>query len=1275
MNDNAENASTASRAGARLTGRTVILTGAAGNIGAHVSRALLREGARVVMTGRNRAKLEAFIDELAGEGFDRDAMCAAIGDCADPDACRAIVAAAIERFGELHVLINNAGGPGPKQTLENIPLIEAEARANGDDETLFQAAMNLLGGPWNMTRAAMPHLAVSGAIVNVSTIFSRTPYFGRIPYVVPKSALNALSEGLAHELGQGDRGIRVNTVFPGPIESDRIHAVFGAMDKLQEQPEGTTSKHFKDLMITRRLDSEGAMSYRYPDPTDVAQTLLWLATPESEAFSGHAFEVTNGMQVPAQSRSKLVSWPDNRLVDLRDQVVLVLGGSDVDEALEIARRNRGRGASVVLAFRTIESVGRARAPVEQMDDPHVSLIRLDPLHEETVQRAFQLIAERFGRLDGVVMLPKTPNGQHGHSLSMAEDRDVEAFVREEIVAPVAFARALTRSLHQHMSLDEAPAVSFLTNPDDGHGNRLNEIKRAAVEALIRVWRLEEEFLVRRGDRRWSCMPNQIVRFDNSEPDNLAFTADWTATLNNRVRKMDPITLWVPRSILRATGKSAMPMSIQRVLPGLHHGKCAVITGASLGIGLQLGRYLAMAGARVLLSARSEGKLGEARDAIIEELRGIGYPRPEERVHTLAGIDVGDEAALQRLFEHAIEKFGEVDYLINNAGISGAEEMVVDTTREAWNRTMEANLISNYSLIRKFAPHMKARGSGRILNVSSYFGGEKYLAVAYPNRADYAVSKAGQRGLAEILSRHLGPQIQINAMAPGPVDGARLRGLGGAPGLFDRRARLILENKRLNQVHRAMLAILAEAERDELLERLAVNEIEQLNRWDTAPQALRRLIAQVGEGRPEAGATRYLLSRPLAAKLMERLVIGGVLDRERADAFLDRLEAPDQEPGPGTGSATLLRGRRRRTGVGRHPGRHHQPAAPAPHADRRAGRPVDRVQPGRRQRQRRDLPPVRRPEVRPLGFRRRNDAAARRRGPGTPGRESRRDDRGGTGRRTGFHRRGLLCPAHRQPHRADGQRRRGTKTAGTHCRAGRRWGRRPRRGRRPGSRPGPGAGRQRQDRHRGLHAVRPPAHETADRRTGRRLAARPVAGRLRPGGRGPAHPPLSRGAQVRADSALSDGPDYPGHFARLHPRGVRAGHVHRKRPARLHRNPGCGKRAPGNGARGQSGAAHAPRPGRRAQHRTGACRGNGSTGAGRPAVRRAGPQPERKPLPGAHFPRQCAHRVAHSLSPPTTVRAAATPPDPVSGRFRSVAYRFRLAQALDSSNKHRKEKCT
>ena len=86
-------------------------------------------------------------------------------------------------------------------------------KAAGSDQTMFDSAMNLLGAPWNMARAAAPHMSVGASIINVSTIFSRTHYFGRIPYVVPKSGLNALSKGLALELGE-DKGIRVNTVFP-----------------------------------------------------------------------------------------------------------------------------------------------------------------------------------------------------------------------------------------------------------------------------------------------------------------------------------------------------------------------------------------------------------------------------------------------------------------------------------------------------------------------------------------------------------------------------------------------------------------------------------------------------------------------------------------------------------------------------------------------------------------------------------------------------------------------------------------------------------------------------------------------------------------------------------------------------------------------------------------------------------------------------------------------------------------------------------------------------
>jgi len=882
----------------RLTDKVVILTGAAGNLGSVMTRHLLREGARVVMTGRTGEKLDAFVEELVAEGYPRDTMLSVVGDASDPEACRRVVAKTVEAWGEIHALVNNAGGAGPKRTLRQIPFSEEDCVVSGESETMFASSMNLLGGPWNMTRATVPHMASQGSIVNVSTIFSRTPYFGRIPYVVPKSGLNPLTVGLARELGAAEGGIRVNTLFPGPIASERIDRVFAAMDDLQGKPSGTTSEAFRGIMTNRRPIADGeAMEYTYPTPDDVARTVVFLASSDSAASSGQSFEVTNGMKVQQQSRAKLVSWPDDRLVDLSRRVVLVLGGEDVDEALVFARRNATRGARVVLAFRSLKAVGHARAQLQgDRPDGRIHLENVDPLVRASVDRLFNFILQRFDRLDGLIVLPNTPNGAHGHTLAVATDADVEGFVEDEIVAPVAFASAMARHLMKWDRLERAPAVTFVTNPDDGHSNRLNQVRRAAVEAMIRVWRDEDAQMVERGEIPWAIEANQLVRFGNKEEENLSFAADWTATLNARVRKMDDINLWIPISIRRSTGKGSMPPSIQRVLPGLHRGRTVVVTGGSLGIGMEIGRYMALAGARVLLSARGRPKLERAREAIITELRAIGYETPEERVLILDGIDVGEEDALQRLYDHAIDIFdGEVDFLINNAGLSGAEEMVVDMTLAGWNRTLNANLISNYSLIRKFAPAMKARGEGTIVNVSSYFGGEKYLAVAYPNRADYAVSKAGQRVLAEILSRHLGPEIQINAVAPGPVDGARLRGLGGAPGLFARRGLLILGNKRLAALHATSLELLRDGsdEGRAAFFAMAENDMDALAEDPDVHPAVGRLASRLRKGDAEASALHQLMERSLAEKLVRRLRGGGHLDEEEADRFLDAFVDPPE----------------------------------------------------------------------------------------------------------------------------------------------------------------------------------------------------------------------------------------------------------------------------------------------------------------------------------------------------------------------------------------------
>ena len=881
---------TRSVAGRRLDKKCIILTGAAGSIGSFITRQLLREGARVMLTGRDQSKLDGFIEDLVDEGFEHGAMVSATGDCADPAVCRDIVAKTVDAFGAVDILVNNAGAAGPKFTLRDIPFTDAEKREADSDQTMFESAMNLLGAPWNMVRAVAPHMAAGGSIINVSTIFSRTHYYGRIPYVVPKSGLNALGKGLALELGES-QGIRVNTLFPGPIESERIESVFARMDELQGVEPGSTGKEFRDLMITTRT-SDGGLEYKYPTPTDVASGIVWLASDESSALSGHHIEVTNGMQVPAQSRSQLVSWPDKRLEDLSGQVVLILGGDDYHEAVTFAERQMQSGARVMLAFRNLGTVGHARSLVQSRGLGDVQLSHLDPLRRESVDRSMQLIDDQFGRLDGVILLPQKPNGEYGYSLCTASDEDVANFVRDEVVAPVAFASSFARNLDRCFGKDESPAIVYVTNPSDGHGNLMNEIIRASVEALIRGWRHEDETLANAGDLEWAVQPNQMVRYDTEDKEALTFAADWAATLTNRVRKMDSINLWLPKSIKRSTGKSAMPSSISRVLPGLHKGRTAVITGGSLGIGLQLGRFLAIAGARVLLSARSEGKLAEARAEIVEELRNIGYPRPETRVKILGDIDVGDPEALNRLHDHAVAELGHVDFLINNAGISGAEEMVVDMTRADWDRTMEANLISNYSLIRKFSPAMKAGGKGSILNVSSYFGGEKYVAVAYPNRADYAVSKAGQRVLAEILSRHLGPEIQINALAPGPVDGARLRGSAEAPGLFDRRGLLVLENKRLNEVHKSILSgmDMGFSADDVLL--LASNAIDALPDLDSFPKPIARLIMKIRDSGGLGSSSSSLMHLGIASKLTTRLVRAGILNDEQREQFLSTfVDAP------------------------------------------------------------------------------------------------------------------------------------------------------------------------------------------------------------------------------------------------------------------------------------------------------------------------------------------------------------------------------------------------
>ncbi len=862
----------------RLAGKVALITGAAGNLGQSIALRYLAEGATVVFSGRDLARTDAAREAACTDaGVPADRATSVVIDGADAESVRAGIAAVVKHHGRIDVLVNNAGSAGPKQPLENLPLSRADLEAlrkagSTDSETVGDAARNIMVVAWNMVRAAAASMGEGGSIINVSTIFSRTEYYARAAYTVPKAAMNAMSREMATELG--GRGIRVNLLFPGPIASERIRNVFAAMDNLRGDEPGATATHFFDLMALERSVDGAAKAKTFPTPADIASTCVFLGSDESAAFSGHDFEVTHGMAVRQESRSTYLSRPTMRSIDGAGLGVLVSAGSQVDDAIALARVQADCGANVLLGF---HSRAAADDATEKLGDAaRIHVAHFDRHDHVVMDNVLADFTAAHVPLTGALILPTRPAGYFTGWLGEASDAAVERFVDDELEANIAVARTLSRYWKRHDGLLQDPRFVFVSNGDDGAGNQYANVLRAALEELIRVWRDESAVDAAHSRRDKPEWGNQIIRYTNNEPECLSFAAGQAARILLKERKIKPINLYLPESIGDATGAKRAMVGTSENITGLHLGKVALITGGSAGIGGQVARLLALAGAKVMMVARRESELAAARERIVGELEDIGFSGVERRVRTLADIDVADVASLKKAVDATIAAFGRIDYLINNAGVSGAEEMAVDMDVKAWRNTQAANLISNYALMHMVVPMMKKQGSGYILNVSSYFGGEKFLAVSYPNRTDYAVSKSGQRAMVESMARHLGPEIQINAIAPGPVDGDRLAGLGGKPGLFERRGRLILENKRLNAVHAATIKAIRRGEKVEaILSRLARNDTVQLSHDKAVPAELRELaLACAREGDESCCWDRYLLTTPLATKLVRRLRLGG-----------------------------------------------------------------------------------------------------------------------------------------------------------------------------------------------------------------------------------------------------------------------------------------------------------------------------------------------------------------------------------------------------------------
>jgi NAD(P)-dependent dehydrogenase (short-subunit alcohol dehydrogenase family) len=250
----------------RFSNKVALVSGAGSGIGRAVAIALAAEGACVVLLGRTLAKLEA-----SASGLPRDRVLTVAARHEDPGGVAGAVRSAVERFGRLDVLVNNAGayvsGTAAETTLEDW------------SESL---AANLTG-PFLLTREALPHLRRerNGAIVNVASTLGLKPVAGTTPYAVAKAGLILLTRSTALE--EASSGVRVNAVCPGVVDTP-IHGPRAGGDPGR---------------LATLLSEAGAKHPvgRIGRPDEVASLILFLASEDSAWTTGAIVTIDGGISL------------------------------------------------------------------------------------------------------------------------------------------------------------------------------------------------------------------------------------------------------------------------------------------------------------------------------------------------------------------------------------------------------------------------------------------------------------------------------------------------------------------------------------------------------------------------------------------------------------------------------------------------------------------------------------------------------------------------------------------------------------------------------------------------------------------------------------------------------------------------------------------------------------------------------------------------------------------------------------------------------------------
>lgn len=185
------------------------------------------------------------------------------------------------------------------------------------------------------------------------------------------------------------------------------------------------------------------------------------------------------------------------------------------------------------------------------------------------------------------------------------------------------------------------------------------------------------------------------------------------------------------------------------------GKCAIITGASRGLGKAIALKLASLGANIVLNYRSSEK--EAQE-VENEIKEMGV-----EVLSVKG-DISKVEDVENLIAAAKEKFGNIDIMVNNAGIT-KDALIIRMKEEDFNNVIDVNLKGVFNCLKAITPIMMKQKHGKIINLSSVVG-----ISGNASQVNYSASKAGVIGMTKSLAKEIGSRgITVNAVAPGFIE--------------------------------------------------------------------------------------------------------------------------------------------------------------------------------------------------------------------------------------------------------------------------------------------------------------------------------------------------------------------------------------------------------------------------------------------------------------------------------------------------------------------------